>query len=121
MIALEEYVAVVPRPTGSLASGGRQPPASEAVTTAPIDEEVDTPRSPRNDPTMTLTTGRAKLVEALKVLNVRWEAARDGWDDLAGREFEEAHVEPITPQVHAAVRAIDRLAVIISQMRHECE
>jgi hypothetical protein len=70
---------------------------------------------------MTLTTGRSKLVESLKVLTFRWEAARDGWDDLAGREFEEVHVEPIAPQVQAAVRAIDRLAAVISQMRHDCE
>jgi hypothetical protein len=70
---------------------------------------------------MTLSTGRSKLVDALKVLTVRWETARDGWDDLAGREFEDSHVEPIAPQVQAAVRAIDRLAVVISQMRHECE
>jgi hypothetical protein len=70
---------------------------------------------------MTLTTGRAKLIDALKVLTVRWEAARDGWDDLAGRDFEKKHVEPIAPLVQGAVRAIDRLAVVISQMRHECE
>jgi hypothetical protein len=70
---------------------------------------------------MTLTTGRAKLVEALKTLTVRWEAARDGWDDVAGRDFEEHHIEPIAPQVQAAVRAIDRLAGVIAQMRHECD
>jgi hypothetical protein len=70
---------------------------------------------------MTLTTGRTKLVEALKVLTVRWGEARDGWDDQAGREFEETYVEPIAPQVQAAVRAIDRLAAVIGQMRYECE
>jgi hypothetical protein len=70
---------------------------------------------------MTLTTGRTKLVEALKVLTVRWEDARDGWDDQAGRDFEATYVEPIAPQVQAAVRAIDRLAAVIGQMRHECE
>jgi hypothetical protein len=70
---------------------------------------------------MTLTTGRSKLVDALKVLTVHWEAARDGWDDTAGRQFEESYVEPIAPQVQAAVRAMDRLASVISQMRHDCE
>jgi hypothetical protein len=70
---------------------------------------------------MTLTTGRTKLVESLKVLAARWEAAREGWDDVAGREFEADCVEPIAPQVQAAVRAIDRLAAVVSQMRHECE
>jgi len=70
---------------------------------------------------MTLHTGRSKLLDAVKVLSLRWEAARDGWDDTAGRDFEKRHVEPIAPQVQTAVRAIDRLATVISQMRHECE
>jgi hypothetical protein len=70
---------------------------------------------------MTLHTGRSKLLDAVKVLGIRWEAARDGWDDAAGRDFEEKYVEPIGPQVQSAVRAIDRLATVISQMRHECE
>jgi hypothetical protein len=102
---LEEYLAVAPRPSNSLPSPGF---AGEGGTFG------------RTHP-MTLTTGRAKLVESLKVLAVRWEAARDGWDDQAGRDFEEKHVEPIAPQVQAAVRAIDRLAAVIYQMRHECE
>ncbi|HEY1378053.1 MAG TPA: hypothetical protein VGF55_14730 [Gemmataceae bacterium] len=70
---------------------------------------------------MTLTTGRGKLIDALKVLTVRWEDTRTGWDDAAGREYEERHIEPIAPCVTAAVRAIDRLAAVIGQMRHECE
>jgi hypothetical protein len=70
---------------------------------------------------MTLTTGRTKLVEGLKVLTVRWEETRDGWDDQSGREFQEKYIEPIAPQVQAAVRAIDRLAAVIGQMRYECE
>jgi hypothetical protein len=70
---------------------------------------------------MTLTTGRTKLLESYKALLAHWEETRIGWGDLAGREFEEDHWEPIEPQVQAALRAIDRLAAVIGQMRHECE
>jgi hypothetical protein len=70
---------------------------------------------------MTLTTGRTKLLEAYKTLLVRWEETRDGWGDQAGQEFEAEYWEPIGPQVQAALRAIDRLAAVLSQMRHECE
>jgi len=70
---------------------------------------------------MTLTTGRAKLVESLKVLLVHWEETRAGWDDSAGKMFEETYLEPMAPQVQAAVRAIDRLSAVLTQMRHECE
>jgi hypothetical protein len=70
---------------------------------------------------MTLTTGRTKLHEAYKTLQVRWEETREGWGDVACREFEEAFWEPIGPDVESALRAIDRLAVILLQMKNECE
>ncbi len=104
VVALEEYVALAPRPVSSLPS--------------PLGGEGRTINKPT---TMTLSTGRAKLVETLKVLSVRWEEARAGWDDASGREFEDHYVAPIAPHVQAAVRAIDRLAAVIGQMRHECE
>jgi hypothetical protein len=70
---------------------------------------------------MTLTTGRTKLHESYKALLARWEDTRAGWGDLVGKEFEEKCWEPIGPHVQAALRAIDRLAAVIAQMRHECE
>jgi hypothetical protein len=70
---------------------------------------------------MTLTTGRTKLLESYKTLLARWEETRAGWGDVAGREFEEEHWEPIEPHVQAVLRAIDRLAAVLSQMRHDCE
>jgi hypothetical protein len=70
---------------------------------------------------MTLATGRAKLVDSSKVLAARWEVTRDGWGDRACRPFEEEYVEPIAPHVQAAVRAIDRLAAVLVQMRQDCE
>jgi hypothetical protein len=69
---------------------------------------------------MTLSTGRAKLVDTSKTLHAHWEVLRDGWGDQACQEYEEEHVAPIAPQVSAAVRAIDRLAGVLAQMRQEC-
>lgn len=70
---------------------------------------------------MTLTTGRTKLLESYRTLSAHWDETRDGWGDVAGREFEEDHWELIEPHVKAALRAIDRLASVLGQMRHECE
>jgi hypothetical protein len=70
---------------------------------------------------VTLTTGRTKLVESYKALQARWDETRDAWGDAACREFEAAYWEPIGPHVEAALRAIDRLAAVLSQMRQECE
>ena len=70
---------------------------------------------------MTMTTGRTKLLESYKSLQARWDETRDAWGDTACREFEQAYWEPIGPHVQAALRAIDRLAAVLSQMRQECE
>jgi len=69
---------------------------------------------------MSLATGRAKLVETSKTLTAHWEAVRDGWGDQACQEYEEEHVAPIAPQVATAIRAMDRLTVVLAQMRQEC-
>ena len=70
---------------------------------------------------MNLSTGRGKLAETYKVLQARWEETRDGWNDAAGREFEKDHFAEIAPAVQSALRSIDRLAVVLTQMRNECE
>jgi hypothetical protein len=69
---------------------------------------------------VSLSTGRSKLIDSSKTLAARWEATRDAWGDAAGQEFEEGHVTPIAPHVQAAVRAVDRLAAVLAQMRQEC-
>jgi hypothetical protein len=69
---------------------------------------------------MRLTTGRAKLKHSFDNLRVAWEDTRAGWDDAARRAFEDNHLEPLTPDVQAALRAIDRLSSILSQMESEC-
>jgi len=69
---------------------------------------------------MSLATGRAKLLETTRTLTAHWDEVRDGWGDRACQEYEEEHVAPIEPQVAAAIRASDRLAVVLAQMRQEC-
>ena len=70
---------------------------------------------------MTLSSPRAKLHESLKVLTVRWDDTREGWNDQVGRQFEADWFEPIPPTVQSALLGIDRLAAILTQMRSECE
>jgi len=67
-----------------------------------------------------LNTGRSKLKQSFQTLQVRWDNLCQGWDDAARREFGENHWEPVGPDVQAALRAIDRLAAVLSQMQNEC-
>ena len=69
---------------------------------------------------MRLTTGRAKIKQSNEQLALKWDELRDGWADEAARAFEEQHLDPIGPDVQAALRAIDRLSAILSQMESDC-
>lgn len=69
---------------------------------------------------MRLTTGRGKLKQSYDNLRLRWEDVIAGWDDVTRKKFEEEHMDPVGPDVQAAMRAIDRLSAVIAQMQQEC-
>lgn len=69
---------------------------------------------------MRLSTGRAKIKQSNEQLALRWEELREGWTDESARAFEEQHLEPISPDVDGALRAIDRLSAVLSQMESDC-
>lgn len=69
---------------------------------------------------MRLTTGRTKLKHSYDNLMLRWEDTRAGWDDSARRAYEKDHLEPLAPDVQSALRAIDRLSVVLSRMESDC-
>jgi hypothetical protein len=70
---------------------------------------------------MSLSAARGKLHEANQVAQIHWNDTRDGWNDQAGRQFEADYWAPVAPAVESALRALDRLAIVVTQMRHECE
>jgi hypothetical protein len=69
---------------------------------------------------MRLTTGRAKIKQSNEQLGLIWIELREGWADEAAHAFEMQHLDPIDPDVQGALRAIDRLSAILSQMESEC-
>jgi hypothetical protein len=69
---------------------------------------------------MSLYTGRSKLYSSLKDTRLKWEEARSGWRDAAGRQFEEAVWEPLEAQVQATLRALDLLIQVQVQLRNDC-
>ena len=70
---------------------------------------------------MSVTTGRTKLYKSYQTLAAHWEATCDVSDDVARKQFEADHWEPLGPAVESAVRAADRLAVMLQQMKSDCE
>jgi hypothetical protein len=69
---------------------------------------------------MKLATGRAQLFAAMKTLVQQWEETRRDWNDPVSRELEEHHISPLQTQVQDTLRAIDRLAAVLGEMRREC-
>jgi uncharacterized protein YukE len=62
-----------------------------------------------------LTGGAAKLALALKHLTIKWESARDSWDDATSRAFHDEHLEPLRPKVKETLEAISRLAEVLAR------
>lgn len=69
---------------------------------------------------MSLTTGRTKLKQSYQALGELWEQTADDWDDSVRKQFGKDHIEPLAPEVTAALRAIDRLDVVLHRMKSDC-
>ena len=69
---------------------------------------------------MSLTVGRAKLVQGLKELTVRWEQARAQWDDAMAADIQKSVVEPLEPRVRATVSAMEKMNESLSRAKREC-
>ena len=69
---------------------------------------------------MEISTDRAKLHNQLKDLRGRWVSLKDIWDDAVRQEFEENHWDVLEARVQAALRAMDQLSTVMTQVRHEC-
>ena len=64
---------------------------------------------------------RSQIYDAQKTARAKWAETFTSWDDQVHREHEEAVVEPLDAGVSDALRAIDQLAVLFTQVRQECE
>jgi hypothetical protein len=62
-----------------------------------------------------LSGGAGKLALSLKQLRLKWEAARETWDDATARAFHDEHIEPLAPKVKETLEAIGRLAEVLAR------
>jgi len=62
-----------------------------------------------------LSSGASKMALAIKQLHLKWEAARETWDDGTSRAFHKDHIEPLAPQVKETLEAIGRLAEVLAR------
>jgi hypothetical protein len=70
---------------------------------------------------MPLSTGRAKLFNAMKTLRAQWRRVQDVWEDPVARHFEDTTWTTLDEQVQAELRATDRLDQLLAQFFRDCE
>jgi hypothetical protein len=65
--------------------------------------------------------GRGNLNRALKDLTHRWQECKGSWDDAASETFERRFLVPLEQDLRKAVSAMDTMAVLLGQIRRDCE
>lgn len=69
---------------------------------------------------MSLSVGKKKLYDALRVLRVRHAEVRAQWDDQSARAFDARYIDGIDSRVSAAVSAMERMQELLDKARQEC-
>jgi hypothetical protein len=62
-----------------------------------------------------LSSGASKMALALKQLDLKWEAAKETWNDGTSKAFHKEHIEPLPPKVKETLEAIGRLAEVMAR------
>jgi len=70
---------------------------------------------------MKFGASRSQLYDAQKSARARWELVTEVWSDDSRREFEEETWLPLDQMATDALRGIDQLSVMMTQIRQECE
>ena len=64
---------------------------------------------------------RGNLNKAMKELMNRWAETRQGWDDVRAVEFEKKYLEQLESDMRVAGSAMDQMAILLQQVRRDCE
>ena len=69
---------------------------------------------------MSLTAAAVELTDGIKTLAEIWDETRAVWMDGVAQDFEQRFWRPLEGMTHDAVNAVDRLAILIAQVRRDC-
>ena len=68
-----------------------------------------------------LSTGAARIHEAVDLLQQSWDDTQDHWADQNAVHFENEHLHPMLTEVSAALVAINHLSDVINQIYRACD
>ena len=64
---------------------------------------------------------RGSLTKAMKDLLARWSETKTDWNDTASKKFEKDFIGNFEQDLRSALGAMDHMAVLLAQARHDCE
>jgi hypothetical protein len=64
---------------------------------------------------------RGMLGKAWKDLTLRWLETKVSWDDVVAHKFENEFLLPMEQDMRNSMAAMDHVAVILAQVRRDCE
>lgn len=67
-----------------------------------------------------LTSGANRLHASFRTLQLAWQHTAEQWHDATRHEFEAMYLEPMEPEVKAAVDAIRRMDQVLAKAHREC-
>ena len=69
---------------------------------------------------MSVAAAKANLIDSLKKLRLRIDAAKSDWDDDVRRRFERDFIDPLEGATLGAAKGLDHLTELIERVQREC-
>jgi len=70
---------------------------------------------------MTFGSNRGQLDDAQQVARAHWASTAEQWHDDVQKHHDTELAQPLDEHVTKLLRAVDQLALLVAQVRRECE
>jgi hypothetical protein len=70
---------------------------------------------------MSLGGSRSRLAGLSKQLALDWQQTKNYWKDGKSQEFEHRYLEELLARVDKTVTVIEKLDLLLNQVKHDCE
>ena len=70
---------------------------------------------------MGMHEARGTLSKSFKDLKNRWLEARSRWDDAQAEHFEQTYLLNLESDLKVAAAGMDQMAILLHQIKHDCE
>ena len=64
---------------------------------------------------------RGQLAKLMKELGDKWADTKADWDDVVSQNFEKKFLDPLESDLRNATGAMDHMALLLSQIRRDCQ